>query len=529
LIKLQESPDEMPAGETPCTIALYVRDDLVDSVQPGDRVEITGIYRAIPLRVNPRTRNVKSVYKTHVEVLHFKKKDAKRLYEVNDETEQKQFTIDRINKLKSLSKESDIYDRLARAIAPDIFENDDIKKGILMQLFGGCTREKKPEDNAKVVNDKAVTLQHHSRAEINILLCGDPGTSKSQLLQYVYRLVPRAQYTSGKGSSAVGLTAFIAKDVETNQYVLQTGALVLADNGVCCIDEFDKMSDYTRAVLHEVMEQQTLSIAKSGIICKLNARTSILAAANPIESKWAKNKTIVDNIQLPHTLLSRFDLIFLILDPEDELYDRRLATHLVSLYHMNDDTREVAASVLEMDTLKDYIMFAKTNFKPKLSPESGQALIEAYLEMRKLGSGKGQITAYPRQLHSLIRLSEAHAKMRFSNIVERVDVEEARRLHREALKQSAVDPKTGRIDVGILTTGYSSEERRNREQTVQTLKKLIKDKGKITTLKKEVLYQDLLTHSDMHIQRDHFENALRDLQEDDFLIITDQIIRILSN
>jgi len=529
LIKLQESPDEMPAGETPCTIALYVRDDLVDSVQPGDRVEITGIYRAIPLRVNPRTRNVKSVYKTHVEVLHFKKKDAKRLYEVNDETEQKQFTIDRINKLKSLSKESDIYDRLARAIAPDIFENDDIKKGILMQLFGGCTREKKPEDNAKVANDKAVTLQHHSRAEINILLCGDPGTSKSQLLQYVYRLVPRAQYTSGKGSSAVGLTAFIAKDVETNQYVLQTGALVLADNGVCCIDEFDKMSDYTRAVLHEVMEQQTLSIAKSGIICKLNARTSILAAANPIESKWAKNKTIVDNIQLPHTLLSRFDLIFLILDPEDELYDRRLATHLVSLYHMNDDTREVAASVLEMDTLKDYIMFAKTNFKPKLSPESGQALIEAYLEMRKLGSGKGQITAYPRQLHSLIRLSEAHAKMRFSNIVERVDVEEARRLHREALKQSAVDPKTGRIDVGILTTGYSSEERRNREQTVQTLKKLIKDKGKITTLKKEVLYQDLLTHSDMHIQRDHFENALRDLQEDDFLIITDQIIRILSN
>ncbi len=519
----------MPAGETPCTIALYVRDDLVDSVQPGDRVEITGIYRAIPLRVNPRTRNVKSVYKTHVEVLHFKKKDSKRLYEVNDETEQKQFTIDRINKLKSLSKETDIYDRLARAIAPDIFENDDIKKGILLQLFGGCTREKKPEDNAKIENDKAVTLQHHSRAEINILLCGDPGTSKSQLLQYVYRLVPRAQYTSGKGSSAVGLTAFIAKDVETNQYVLQTGALVLADNGVCCIDEFDKMSDYTRAVLHEVMEQQTLSIAKSGIICKLNARTSILAAANPIESKWAKNKTIVDNIQLPHTLLSRFDLIFLILDPEDELYDRRLATHLVSLYHMNDDTREITASVLEMDTLKDYIMFAKTNFKPKLSPESGQALIEAYLEMRKLGSGKGQITAYPRQLHSLIRLSEAHAKMRFSNIVERVDVEEARRLHREALKQSAVDPKTGRIDVGILTTGYSSEERRNREQTVQILKKLIKDKGKITTLKKEVLYQDLLTHSDMHIQRDHFENALRDLQEDDFLIITDQIIRILSN
>lgn len=290
------------------------------------------------------------------------------------------------------------------------------------------------------------------------------------------------------------------------------------------------MSDYTRAVLHEVMEQQTLSIAKSGIICKLNARTSILAAANPIESKWAKNKTIVENIQLPHTLMSRFDLIFLILDPEDEMYDRRLATHLVSLYHTSEiDRAETDPSAIEMDTLRDYIMYAKQHFKPKLSPESKTALINAYIEMRKIGNGKGQITAYPRQLHSLIRLSEAHAKMRFSNLVEEVDVEEAKRLHREALKQSAVDPKTGRIDVGILTTGFSSEERRNREQLATSLKKIISDKGKISTVKKDMLYQDLLTHSDVHVPRDHFESALRDLQEDDYLVITDQVIRILTN
>jgi len=530
LIKLQESPDEMPAGETPCTIALYVRDDLVDSIQPGDRVEVTGIYRAIPLRVNPRARNFKSVYKTHVEAIHFKKQDLKRLYEVDENSDvNKNFTHERIMKLKSLSKEPDVYERLARAIAPDIFENEDVKKGILMQLFGGTSHHyDKAESSSQAAGKQQSEQARHSRSEVNILLCGDPGTSKSQLLQYIYRLVPRAQYTSGKGSSAVGLTAFVSKDVETNQYVLQTGALVLADNGVCCIDEFDKMSDYTRAVLHEVMEQQTLSIAKCGIICKLNARTSILAAANPIESKWAKNKTIIENIQLPHTLMSRFDLIFLILDPEDEVYDRRLATHLVSLYHTFDERIDHGNVGLEMDVLKDYVMYAKTQFKPKLTEETSRALIEAYLEMRKLGSGKGQVTAYPRQLYSLIRLSEAHAKLRFSNYVELCDVDEAKRLHREALKQSAVDPKTGRIDVGILTTGFSSEERRNREQIANTLKKLIRDKGKITTLKKETLYQDLLTQSDVHVQRDHFESALRDLQEDDYLIITDQIIRILS-
>jgi len=292
-IKLQESPDDMPAGQTPYTVLLYACADLVDAVQPGDRVTVTGIYRATAIRSNPRLRSVKSIYRTHMDVVHFRKVDNKRLH---DENKQFHFTAERIDKLKALSRLPDLYERLAHGLAPSIYEHEDIKKGILLQLFGGTQK-------VGVTNP---TVKHkHFRSEINILLCGDPGTSKSQMLQYVYNLVPRGQYTSGKGSSAVGLTAYITKDPDSNQLVLQTGALVLSDGGICCIDEFDKMTDSSRSALHEVMEQQTLSIAKAGIVCQLNARTSILAAANPVESQWNKNKTIIENIQLPHTLLSR--------------------------------------------------------------------------------------------------------------------------------------------------------------------------------------------------------------------------------
>ena len=296
-IKLQESPDDMPAGQTPYTVLLYACADLVDKVQPGERVTVTGIYRATPIRINPNKRNVKSVYRTHIDVVHYRKVENKRLH---DDGYELKLSKERIDQLIALSNMEDIYERLAFALAPSIYEHQDIKKGILLQLFGGTRKE------YNLSNNNPTGKLRSFRSELNILLCGDPGTSKSQLLQYVYNLVPRGQYTSGKGSSAVGLTAYVTKDPDTKQMVLQTGALVLSDGGICCIDEFDKMSDSTRSVLHEVMEQQTLSIAKAGIVCQLNARTSILAAANPVESQWNKNKTITENIELPPTLMSRF-------------------------------------------------------------------------------------------------------------------------------------------------------------------------------------------------------------------------------
>lgn len=236
------------------------------------------------------------------------------------------------------------------------------------------------------------------------------------------------------------------------------------------------MNDSTRSVLHEVMEQQTLSIAKAGIICQLNARTSILAAANPAESQWNKRKNIIDNVQLPHTLLSRFDLIFLVLDPQDELFDKRLASHLVSLYYVTRHEEE--DTMFDMSVLRDYIAYAREHLSPTLSDEAQQRLIQAYVDMRKVGAGRGQISAYPRQLESLIRLSEAHAKVRLSNTVELRDVEEAWRLHREALKQSATDPLSGKIDVGILTTGLSTAARKKRADLVAAIKENLKRRAK---------------------------------------------------
>lgn len=477
VIKLQETPDLVPDGQTPHSINLCVYDELVDSCRAGDRIEVCGIFRSVPVRANSKQRAIKNLYKTYLDVVHVKKINKKRLgadvstleHEVNDrelEAEQvRKITPEEIAKIEEIAQRDDLYEVLARSLAPSIYEMDDVKKGILLQMFGGT--------------NKVFKKGGRYRGDVNILLCGDPSTSKSQLLQYVHKIAPRGVYTSGKGSSAVGLTAYITRDIDTNQLVLESGALVLSDGGICCIDEFDKMSDSTRSVLHEVMEQQTISIAKAGIITTLNARTSILASANPINSRYDPNLPVTSNIDLPPPLLSRFDLVYLILDKVDEKIDRQLARHLTDMY-LEDRPESVSNNfLLPIEFLTVYIQYVKENYNPVMTEDGKNELVRSYVELRKLGedsrASEKRITATTRQLESMIRLSEAHAKMRLSHTVELIDVKEAVRLIKSAIKDYATDPTTGRIDMDMVQTGTTFAQRRVQEDLGNELLKIIGD------------------------------------------------------
>lgn len=444
-VKIQEHSDQVPVGNIPRSMTVFCRGEVTRLTQPGDHVSITGVFLPM-LRTGFNALAAGLLSETYLE--------AHRIVKMNktedDELEAADLTEEEV---KAIAEE-DFYEKLAISIAPEIYGHEDIKKALLLLLVGGV--DKSP---------KGMRI----RGNINICLMGDPGVAKSQLLGYIDRLAPRSQYTTGRGSSGVGLTAAVMKDPITGEMTLEGGALVLADQGVCCIDEFDKMMDADRTAIHEVMEQQTISIAKAGILTSLNARVSILAAANPAYGRYNPKKSVEQNIQLPAALLSRFDLLWLIQDKPDRENDLRLAQH-ITYVHQHNVQPPTQFTPLQMKLMRRYIALCKTK-EPVIPEGLTDYITGAYVEMRKEARNNKDMTfTSARTLLAILRLSTALARLRLADAVEKEDVNEAMRLM-EMSKDS------------LNTTEQTQRPQNLMDQIFQTIKDMVSEKGGSKTLK----------------------------------------------
>jgi DNA replication licensing factor MCM3 len=437
-ITLQEMPENAPMGQLPRSIELILDHDLVDRIKPGDRVMIVGVYRALSFAAQGQQTS-SGVFRTVVLV--------NNIQILGRDISQVSFEQSDIRNIRLLSTRRDILNILGRSISPSIHGHEYIKKALALQLLSGV---EKNLDNGT-----------HLRGDINILMVGDPSTAKSQLLRSAMTIAPLAVSTTGKGSSGVGLTAAVTSDPETRERRLEAGAMVLADRGLVCVDEFDKMGENDRVAIHEAMEQQTVTIAKAGIHASLNARCSVLAAANPVYGQYDRSRRIQENIGLPDSLLSRFDLLFVVLDQMDPELDRLIATHVIK-GHRNkvvdmdrdddsDDDGEIQSSnsiwqrtsfhsddddtssdiddpyvhcALQLEFLRKYIHYAKTRIQPVLTESARDLIAARYAEMRARQDDR-TIPITARSLETVIRLATAHAKARLSNTVSMHDCEVA--------------------------------------------------------------------------------------------------------
>eukprot|EP01041_Mallomonas_annulata_P000460 gene460-847_t len=481
-VVLQEMPERAKVGQLPRSIEMILEHDLVDRIKPGDRAQCVGVYRPLASVQNGQTNGVfKSVLICNNVSVIGKEVGAVRL------------TGTDVGNIRELSTTPGILDVLSRSICPSIYGHDFIKKALVLQLLGGCERNL---DNGT-----------HLRGDINVMMVGDPSTAKSQLLRAVMDIAPLAISTTGRGSSGVGLTAAVTSDSETGERRLEAGAMVLADRGIVCIDEFDKMGEKDRVAIHEVMEQQTVTIAKAGIHASLNARCSVLSAANPIYGQYDRTRRPQENIGLPDSLLSRFDLLFIVLDQLDPSIDRKLAEHVVkshqyrrpgtimepeplnqvSTLNLEDtvdgpkdtpvwqrggrgadfsskqDGNGCVTDILTKEFLRKYIHFAKTRAHPEMSPDAMENIAAAYADMRSKQNNRNlPVTA--RSLETIIRIASAHAKARLSPIVNEEDVEGAVELINFVLFHEISDTaSSSATNENENTSNYNDKRNRNDE------------------------------------------------------------------
>ncbi|MDK2796091.1 MAG: replicative helicase Mcm [Archaeoglobaceae archaeon] len=459
-VKIQEYPENLRGGEQPQSIDVILEGDLTGIINPGDRVIVNGIVRAKP-------RGFQQRLLTHMDLFI----EGNSIEMLQQEYEEFEITEKDKEEIIKLANSDDIYEKVVNTIAPSIYGHEDIKLAIALQLFGGVP--KKLPDGTEI------------RGDIHILLVGDPGVAKSQLLKYVHRIAPRSVYTTGKGTTSAGLTATAVRDEIDGRWTLEAGALVLADKGVALVDEIDKMRKEDRSALHEALEQQTISVAKAGINAILKARCALLAAANPKLGRFDRYSPIAEQIELSPTLLSRFDLIFVMTDEPGEERDQKLASHILNMHQLGEMLEKFKDSnlkeelkvkiskiepAIDPELFRKYIAYAR-NIYPILSEEAKKRIESFYVSLRSKAKENSPVPITARQLESIVRLAEASARVRLSETITAEDVDRVIGIVKRCLAQIAVDPETGEWDIDYAYTGTSKRQR----DRIFTIKKIIEE------------------------------------------------------
>ncbi len=459
-LRLQERPEDLPPGQLPRTLAAkLIGEEVVDVARPGDHVSIVGIVQAFaPSRPG--------IGKLRTFILQL---DANSVEVLGKEPETSPPTPEEEEKIFALAKDPEVHRKLISSIAPSIYGYEHIKEAILYLLFGGVS---------KSLPD--ITI----RGEMNALIIGDPGTAKSQLLQYVARIAPRGLYTSGRGTTAAGLTAAVIRE-KGGSMSLEAGALVLADKGIACIDEMDKMRPEDRVAIHEAMEQHTVSVAKGGIVATLNARTAVLAAANPALGRYEPHRTVAENISLPVTILSRFDVIFVLRDVPNKEADSKMSQHILEIHKRG---RSPVEAPVNAELLRKYISYAKT-FKPELNDDALNRLREFYLAMRAASESEGSPVAITaRQLESLVRVAEARARAALRKEVTGEDAEAAITIMKRSLEEVGIDMSSYKMDIDLIMTGRPKSVRDKLQVVLSTVIGMEKETG---TVERDALVSEL--------------------------------------
>tara|TARA_Y100000310_G_scaffold330753_1_gene402972 strand:+ start:516 stop:2525 length:2010 start_codon:yes stop_codon:yes gene_type:complete len=484
---IEESPDALDGGEQPRRINVFLKEDLVEprmeeKTTPGSKVRILGVLKEVPVPL--QSGSISTRFDLAIE--------ANNAMPLEESLEDMGVTEEEEEEIIALSKSPDVFDRLVQSIVPSVYGFEKIKESVLLQLFGGVK---------KVKSDGGST-----RGDMHILLVGDPGVAKSVTLKFVSTIAPRGRYVSGKSATGAGLTASVVKDEFLRGWALEAGAMVLANKGIVCVDEIEKMSEHDRSTMHEAMEQQTVTISKANIQATLRSETSVLAAGNPKLGRFDPYTPIPQQIDISPALLSRFDVIFVLRDLPNREQDEAIASHV-----LEEHKQKVVRDVIDPKLLRKYVSYAKNKAPPKLSEEASDEIKNFYISLRNQSTrttdGIRPIPITARQLEAIIRLSEACAKIRLSENVERQDAQRAIALLKHSLKQVGYDEATKTFDIDRVTTGMPSSKRGKIISLKETLSQLESKLGKL------IPYEEIENAVEDKMSKDELEEAINQLSK----------------